>query len=135
MGTSVPEIARCRPVGLTVSSERGVGLVETLVAVAILGMTLTVLLSAVSTGSLAVSRADERAVAENLARSQLEYTKSQAYVAPPAVYATVTPPVGYSLTVDATSIPDTDDAIEKITVSVSRDGRTLLSLEDYKVDR
>jgi type II secretory pathway pseudopilin PulG len=117
------------------SSERGVGLVETLIAVAILGLTLTVLLAALSTGSMAVSRADERAVAENLARSQLEYTKSQAYVLLPAVYATVTPPAGYAVAVDATAVPGADTAIEKITVSVSRDGRSLLSVEDFKVNR
>ncbi len=57
--------------------EEGVGLVETLIAVGILGLALTVLLAAVSTGSLAVSRTEERVAAENLARSQLEYTKSQ----------------------------------------------------------
>ncbi|MGD0766128.1 MAG: hypothetical protein ABR978_07460 [Dehalococcoidia bacterium] len=108
---------------------------ETLIAVAILGLTLTVLLAALSTGSMAVSRADERAVAENLARSQLEYTKSQAYVLLPAVYATVTPPAGYAVAVDATAVPGADTAIEKITVSVSRDGRSLLSVEDFKVNR
>jgi type II secretory pathway pseudopilin PulG len=117
------------------SSERGVGLVETLIGVAILGLTLTVLLAAVSTGSLAVSRADERAVAENLARSQLEYTKSQSYLPLPATYATVTPPAGYAVTVDATAVPGTDAAIEKVTVNVSRDGRSLLTVEDFKVDR
>jgi type II secretory pathway pseudopilin PulG len=129
--------APARQVG---SSERGVGLVETLIAVAILSLTLTVLLAAVSTGSLAVSRADERAVAENLARSQLEYTKSQTYIPlspPPAVYATVTPPAGYTVTVEAAAIltPTTDADIEKITVNVSRDGRSLLSVEDFKVKR
>ena len=125
------------PARRAVSSERGVGLVETLIAVAILSLTLTVLLSAVSTGSLAVSRADERAVAENLARSQLEYTKSQTYMSPPAVYAIVTPPAGYTVAVAAAAIstPSTNAAIEKITVSVSRGGRSLLSVEDFKVNR
>ena len=119
------------------SAERGVGLVETLIAVAILSLTLTVLLSAVSTGSLAVSRADERSVAENLARSQLEYTKSQSYISPPAVYATVAPPTGYTVAVAAAAIPtpSTDAAIEKITVTVSRNGQSLLSVEDFKVNR
>jgi len=125
------------PARQVVSSERGVGLVETLIAVAILGLTLTVLLAAVSTGSLAVSRADERAVAENLARSQLEYTKSQTYIPLPAVYATVTPPAGYTVAVAAAAIPtpSTDAAIEKITVTVSRNGQSLFSVEDFKVNR
>jgi type II secretory pathway pseudopilin PulG len=118
------------------SGEEGVGLVETLIAVGILGLALTVLLAAVSTGSLAVSRTEERVAAENLARSQLEYTKSQAYLTPPASYAIVTPsPGGYDVAVEAASIPDTNSAIEKITVTVSRDGKTLLVVEDYKVNR
>jgi len=116
--------------------EEGVGLVETLIAVGILGLALTVLLAAVSTGSLAVSRTEERVAAENLARSQLEYTKSQGFLAPPASYATVTPsPGGYGVAVEAALIPDTNSSIEKITVTVSRDGRELLVVEDYKVDR
>jgi type II secretory pathway pseudopilin PulG len=126
------------PARRVASSERGVGLVETLIAVAILSLTLTVLLAAVSTGSLAVSRADERAVAENLARSQLEYTKSQTYIPlPGAVYAIVTPPAGYTVAVAAAAIPtpSTDAAIEKITVTVSRNGQSLLSVEDFKVNR
>jgi len=115
--------------------EAGVGLVETLIAVGILGLALTVLLAAVSTGSLAVSRTEERVAAENVARSQLEYTKSQAYIPLPASYATVTPsPGGYAVAVDAASI-DLNIGIEKITVTVSRNGKTLLVVEDYKVDR
>ena len=78
--------------------EEGVGLVETLIAVAILGLALTTLLSAVSTGSLATSRSEERVTAENMARSQLEYTKSLPYQPPPASYAAVTPsPGGYAV--------------------------------------
>ena len=115
--------------------EAGVGLVETLIAVGILGLALTVLLAAVSTGSLAVSRTEERVAAENVARSQLEYTKSQAYIPLPASYATVTPsPGGYSVAADAASI-DLNIGIEKITVTVSRNGKTLLVVEDYKVNR
>jgi type II secretory pathway pseudopilin PulG len=118
------------------NGEEGVGLVETLIAVGILGLALTVLLAAVSTGSLAVSRTEERVAAENLARSQLEYTKSQGYLPPPASYLTVTPsPGGYGVVVEAASIPDTNSGIEKITVTVSRDGKTLLVVEDYKVNR
>jgi len=52
--------------------QQGVGLVEVLVAVAILGATLVVFLAAVSTGSIGVATSEERVTAENLARSQLE---------------------------------------------------------------
>lgn len=120
-----------------VDGSEGVALVEVLVAVAIIGIALVVLLSAVSTGSIGVAETEERVTAENLARSQLEYTKSQAYLAAPASYATVTPPSGYAVSAEAASIedPETDGYIQKITVTVTREGETLLTVEDYKVDR
>ena len=128
-----PAPARVRAV--VADAQAGVGLVETLVAVAILGVTLTVLLAAISTGSAGVATTEERVTAENLARSQLEYTKSQPYLPAPASYATVTPPAGYAVSAEATSIPDSDSSIQQITVTVTRDGETLLTVEDFKVDR
>jgi type II secretory pathway pseudopilin PulG len=112
--------------------------VEALIAVGILGLALTALLSAVSTGSMAVSRTEERVTAENLARSQLEYTKSQPYQPLPlsTPYATVTPPPGdYAVAVTADVVPGGDSSIEKITATVTRNGKELLVAEDYKVDR
>lgn len=120
---------------VVVGGQEGVGLVETLVAVAILGVTLVTLLAAISTGSIGVATTEERVTAENLARSQLEYAKSQSYLTAPASYATVTPPVGYTVSAEATSIPEGDSSIQKITVTVTRDGDTLLTTEGYKVDR
>ncbi len=113
------------------------GLVEVLVAVAILGMTLVALLAALSTGSIGVTTTDSEVTAANLARSQLEYTRSQPYAEVPTEYATVTPPAGYTVSVQAASIPEpvTDTNIQKITVIVARDGKTLATVEDYKVKR
>ena len=109
---------------------------EALIAVGILGLALTALLSALSTGSMAISRTEERVAAENLARSQLEYTKSQPYQALPVSYATVTPyPDDYAVAVTADVAPGGDSSIEKITVTVTRNGEELLVAEDYKVDR
>ncbi len=49
---------------------------------------------------------------------------------------TPTPPAGYTVSAEATSIdPEGDSSIQKITVTVARDGDTLLTVEDYKVDR
>jgi len=118
-----------------VDGEEGVGLVENLVAIAILGVTLVVFVAAISTGSIGVATTEERVTAENLARSQLEYTKSLAYQTAPASYATVTTPAGYAVSAEATPISGADSSIQKITVTVTRDSQTLLTVEDYKVDR
>jgi len=100
-------------------SQTGVGLVETLIAVAITAVAITALLGALSTGSLAVVRTDERVTAENVARAQMEHTKAQEYVAAPASYATISAPAGYSISADATSVSGRDADIQMITVSVS----------------
>jgi Tfp pilus assembly protein PilV len=133
--TTLAKVRRL-PRRAALGGEHGIGLVEALISVAILGLALTALLSAVSTGSMAVSRTDERVTAENLARSQLEYTKSQPYQALPASYVTVTPsPDDYGVIVAAEPVPGGDDSIEKITVTVTRNGEDLLVVEDYKVER
>jgi Tfp pilus assembly protein PilV len=115
--------------------QEGAGLVEVLVAVAVLSITLVAFLAAISTGSVGVATTEERVTAENLARSQLEYTKSQTYVAAPTSYATVTPPTGYAVSAVAASIPGSDSSVQKITVTITRNGETLATIEDFKVDR
>lgn len=115
--------------------EAGIGLVEVLVGTALLALTLVAFLSALSTGSIGVRTTEERVVAENLARSQLEYAKSLPFLASPASYATVTPPAGYGVTSSASSIPAGDSAVQLITVTVSRGSDVLLTVEDFKVDR
>jgi type II secretory pathway pseudopilin PulG len=117
------------------SSQEGAGLVEVLVAIGITGIAIVGLLAGVSTGSLGVSTTGERVSAENLARSQLELTKSQTFDPAPATYATVSPPAGYGIAVSAQDISGGDSAIQLITVTVSRGADTLTVLEGYKVDR
>jgi hypothetical protein len=117
------------------SGEGGAGLVEVLVAIGITGIAVVGLLAAVSTGSLGVSITDERVSAENLARSQLEFTKSEPFDPTPATYPTITPPSGYAIGVTAQDIAGGGSAIQLITVTVSRGAETLTVLEGYKVDR
>lgn len=121
---------------IAVSDERGVGLVESLIAVAIVGIALTALVATLSTGSIAVQRTDKRVTAENLTRAQLEYTKGQTYRVAPASYDIMTPlPAGYSMSAEASSISGADADIQKITVTVSYNGNTVLVMEDFKTDR
>ena len=117
------------------AGERGVALVEALVAAGIAGLALVVFMSGLSTGLLATSHADRLSTAHELARSQLEYTKSSAFAAAPATYATVTPPAGYTVSSSASAITGGDANIEQITVTVSKDGTTVYTLEGYKVNR
>lgn len=128
---SVPYTVRKRA---GVLSERGVGLVETLISAAIAAIAITALLAALSTGSMAVQRSDEGTTSENLARAQMEYTKGLAYLTAPASYATVSTPAGYSISTNAASLSGRDADIQKITVTVTYNGDTFV-MEGFKSDR
>jgi len=116
--------------------QEGAGLVEVLVAVAIAGSAVVMFLSSLSTGSKAVGAMYERVMAENVAQSQLEYTKSQDYVLSPSSYETVASlPPDFTVSAEASAVPDRDVNIQKITVTVYRDGESVLVKEDFKVNR
>ena len=116
-------------------SERGFALMESLIAVASLGLTLVVCIAGLSTGLLATGQADRLSTAHELARSQVEYTKNDAFHVAPFTYPTVTPPATYAVTSTASTISGGDANVESITVSVSKDGVAVFSLEGYKVNR
>ena len=118
-----------------IASERGVTLVETLVAVGILGAALVMFLGGLSTGLLTTAQADRLSTAHELARSQMEYTKNSAYSSAPYTYPTVTPPSGYGVSSTASTIGGGDAKVELITVQVTKGGGVVYSLEGYKVNR
>jgi type II secretory pathway pseudopilin PulG len=111
------------------------GLVETLVAVAILGTSVVAFVTALSAGSIAVGEHDSEALAQGLAQSQLEYTKSYTYDPGATTYPLVAVPEGYILSVGVSDVPNTDTDIQKITVTVNHDGEEIIQVEDYKVNR
>lgn len=132
MGTIRPGLARVkkRPQG-----QRGLSLVETLVAVAILGTSVVAFAAALSAGSIAVGEQAEEVAAQSLVRTQLEYTKSYPYDTEATTYPTVDTPEGYAISVGVAPIPDTDDDIQKITVTISRESENIMTVADYKVNR
>lgn len=74
---------------------KGFSLVETMVALALLGVIVVTVLGSFSTVSLAVKRHTTATSLDRLARSEAEYIKSQAYVAKPGTYASLAAP-GYA---------------------------------------
>lgn len=119
-----------------IGREEGIGLVEVLVALSIMGSAVVMFLSSLSTGSKAVGSIYEQTTAENVAQSQLEYTKSQDYAVAPASYDNIASlPPGFTVSAEALAIADRDSNIQRITVTVYRDGEPVLIKEDYKVNR
>lgn len=116
--------------------ESGTGLIEILVALVVLGTVSVAFLSGLATASKANIITDEQTTAESLARSQMEWIKNAAYASsysPPSPVATDY--TDYVASIDAEPLHQPDDGIQKITVTVSRDGKQLLELETYKVNR
>ncbi len=120
--------------------ESGITLIETVVALAILGTIAVIFLSGLTTTSKAAFIFDEQATAESLARSQMEWAQNADYVYDTTEYSPTAIPnskdyLNYSATIAAESLNNPDDGIQKITVTVTRFGETTTKLQGYKVDR
>jgi len=115
--------------------ERGIGLAESIVAVGLLGVGVVAFITMLSTGSLAVKEQSQQTTVQQLAQSQFETIKAAPYDVTGASYPSVGAPPGYSVSfvVDSTIYAGT--SIQKVTVSVSKSGDALLTLEGYKVNR
>ena len=123
--------------GLSPNDEEGTGLIEVLVASAIMGIAFVALLGALSTGALAVNKADRRVTAETVARSQMEYTKAQEYrLAPVVTYDIFSPlPANYSVVASASTISGRVGDMQRVTVTVSYKGEAVYVVEDFKANR
>jgi len=136
-------------------SSRGFSLIEVVIAIALIGIIAVAIMGSLSYASTVLIITDRQATAESLARSQLEFVKNQYYIdysdpdRDPADYAVIPEyPEGYTIEIVAEPIdPDTyepypyieedgafykDDGIQKITVTVSHDGKAIITLEGYK---
>ena len=132
--------------------QHGVSLLETMVAVGILGVAGVALLLGMSTAFRTQDISREQVQGENLARSQLEYIREVPYDedGPYAINPDVFIPSDYSITVTTNDycdglgpdgVPGGDSDcyepadIQKNTVKVFRAGKGLIVLEDLKTRR
>jgi prepilin-type N-terminal cleavage/methylation domain-containing protein len=115
---------------------RGFTLIEVVIAIALMGLIGAAVLSALSTASLALIITDQRATAESIARSQIEYVKDNSatpydgnLTPPHPQYLSKAPnilplPPGYSVNTTAVRLnqdvdPNDDDGLQQITVTVT----------------
>ncbi len=128
--------------------QRGIGLIESLVAASIVAAIGVAFMSAMFTGYRSVGILDEKLQAEILIRSQIEYIKNSAYQESGNYPVTVTLPSQYSMDITVTSpscIGTADNCItlddlmgehittiQEITVAVQHGGLPVLSVAFYK---
>ena len=139
------------------AKSRGQVLIEMLIALAVLGLIAVSFLGAVYTGRQAARVSDERATAQALAQTQMEYLRSLDYddtnnppVYDPAFAPALSPlPAQYDVYGYDDSNPDRfaerldpeadglddDDGLQKLTVTVTHGDNVVLTLEGYKVKR
>ena len=129
-----------RRLSIFTDQESGMTLVETLVALAILGAVAVSFLNGMTAASESTFIADEQTTAENLARNQMEKVRTADYVYgateyPPAPMPNGKDYINYSAVITAEPLNNPDDGIQKITVSIKHFDKTTFRLESYKGQR
>ena len=141
-----------------ITGQKGLTLIEVLIAIAILALIAVPFLTALSTSSRGIIIADERTTAESIVRSEMEYIKNCDYHFTGFSYEIPATPdnpppwdesrtaldshyAGYSVNVTGVPIdPDTGDPhtdlhIQNITVKVYHGAKLVLTTSTYKVAR
>ena len=121
-------------------NERGLTLVEVVVAIALLAIVAVGSLRALTTVSKARFIRDERQTAMTLAGSQMEFVKKLGYASSYAPAPVTGDYAGYAVTINADNISARDGNIQRIRVIVSLQGKPVsmadnATLEGYKVRR
>ena len=116
--------------------EKGISLLETIVAVVIMSIIGLGFLSALATTSSARATNEERTAAKILAEAVLEYIKTDNYsteYTPPQSLFDDFP--GYTIPIPVSAENERNGNIQRIAITVTHHGHEVLTLETYKVDR
>ena len=113
-------------------SEKGSTFIEILVSLALMGTIAVLFLQGAMSSANARVQADERASAKVLAESIIDTVKKMDYA---STYEVSIPPgyPGYTASLTAAYLDSSD--IQQLTVVISHEGREILTLENYKVNR
>lgn len=101
-------------------NERGQTLIEVLIGVILLAVVILGLLQGLSVGVWGTINVSQRSTALNLARSQLEYIKSQPYDGEEPFEYDIIPDVPAGFQVEISDVAElTEDALQQVTITVT----------------
>jgi prepilin-type N-terminal cleavage/methylation domain-containing protein len=112
--------------------EVGFTLLETLIAVAIIGVVAVVFLSGLDTTSKNTRLYNDHITAANLAQSQVEAIRASAYLPDGSYPLSVSAPPGFEIPYPFTIVQGVDR--QQITVNVNRDNRLIFKLTIVKTN-
>ncbi len=136
-----------------IRGQKGISLIETVIALALLGIIAVVFLNGLTTASRVVAMNQERVAAESLAKSQLEHIKSQDYIsvfryhADTNCYEEIAIPanltsVGYNIEISPPEyvIANGENMtagragfeLQSITIVIKNSGKTVFTLSSYR---
>jgi prepilin-type N-terminal cleavage/methylation domain-containing protein len=124
----------------SLNGQRGLTLIETLIALAILAAVAVVFLVGMTTSTRGVIVTQEQVSGEGLAKSQMESIKQQDYRVD-QLYTKLDQaqiPTGYDIGIMVQPMNprgDTthnDDGLQRITITITHGGKTVFTLEGYK---
>jgi hypothetical protein len=111
--------------------ERGLALLEALIATAIVGSTLV----ATVVGQYGNSTPSEAVLdmsISNIARDQLDYIYKSDYMPHPATYPSIPVPDSYSVTVETVAVEGANPNIQGVLVTISKNGQVELVVETFR---
>jgi prepilin-type N-terminal cleavage/methylation domain-containing protein len=113
--------------------EKGLTLIETTVALAVLGIMAVAFLGGLGTSFKAASVNNRQATAETLVVGEIEYIKSGNYTSEYSVDPVLDIPAGWSVPTPTVELINT--GIQKVNVKAVHNGEEILSIYTYKVNR
>jgi len=127
-----------KPGSFKPQAKKGFTLIESLVALAVLGIIVVAFMGSMVNANKALIWTDEQQTAISIAKAQLEYIKQSSYASSydaetlPSEYA------GYSVSIIVAEITGGDSNLQKIRIIVSHQGNPVIisngsTLEGYKV--
>ena len=106
---------------------------ETVVALSVFAVVGTAVLVSVQTIQNSGGSTEAKAVAENVARNQMEHIFNLAYQDATSTYPSITNvPTGYAVTAAANQFIAGDSDVQKIVVTVTQGSQSLLVLETLR---